>query len=79
MTPQNQKKFKEHFGELVAIWHSGLSDTEKCNEWLKIRDRDFCLVLGTRSAIFAPLKNLKLLIVDEEQDSSFEADGKPNL
>ena len=77
MTPQNQKKFKEHFGELVAIWHSGLSDTEKCNEWLKIRDRDFCLVLGTRSAIFAPLKNLKLLIVDEEQDSSFKQMESP--
>ena len=45
----------------------------------KIRDRDFCLVLGTRSAIFAPLKNLKLLIVDEEQDSSFRQMESPTI
>ncbi len=78
MTPQNQKKFKEYFGELVCIWHSALTDSEKCNQWLKIRDKDFCLVLGTRSAIFSPLKNLKLLIVDEEQDTSFKQMDSPS-
>ncbi len=64
-----------HFKSKIAVLHSGLSPGERLNEWLKILKDEAQIVIGTRSAVFAPLKNLGLIIVDEEHDSSYKEEG----
>ena len=65
------------FGDTVAILHSGLPDVERAREWWRVRRGEARIVVGTRSAIFAPLENLGLIIVDEEQRSSYKQDETP--
>jgi primosomal protein N' (replication factor Y) (superfamily II helicase) len=65
------------FGDEVAILHSGLSDKERAEHWHRIRRGDARAVVGTRSAVFAPVANLALIIVDEEQDSSYKQEETP--
>jgi primosomal protein N' (replication factor Y) len=72
LTPQTLQRFQKRFGIQVAVYHSTLTDKERFKTWMNSREGTVKLVLGTRSSIFLPFKNLGLLIVDEEHDSSFK-------
>ncbi|RUO20971.1 primosomal protein N' [Aliidiomarina iranensis] len=72
LTPQTVARFRNRFQVPVVVLHSGLSDQERLQGWLQARDGHAGIVLGTRSAIFTPMQNLGLLILDEEHDSSFK-------
>lgn len=75
LTPQFLARFRARFGELaVGVLHSGLTDRERFEEWLRIRRGEARLVIGPRSAVFAPVDNLRLLVVDEEHDGSYKQD-----
>lgn len=76
LTPQLTGRFQARFGGGIAILHSGLSDGERYDEWRRIRRGLARIVIGARSAIFAPLENIGIIIVDEEHESSFkQSDG----
>ena len=77
LTPQTVLRFKERFGSIIAIFHSGLSDSEKYDEYRKIKKENIKIVIGARSAIFAPLENIGIIIVDEEHSSSYKQDNMP--
>jgi primosomal protein N' (replication factor Y) len=77
LTPQVAALFRARFGGAVAIQHSGLSDGERHDQWHRIRRGDVNVVIGTRSAVFAPLHNPGLIIVDEEHDTSYKQDETP--
>ena len=77
LTPAVQSQFVARFGDLVAVLHSGLSETERHDEWWRARRGGARVVLGTRSAVFAPLANLGLVIVDEEHDTSYKQEETP--
>lgn len=77
LTPQMVERFKGRFGESVAVLHSGLSQGEKYDEWRKIERGEAQVVVGARSAIFAPLENIGLIIIDEEHESSYKQDETP--
>jgi primosomal protein N' (replication factor Y) len=77
LTPQVAALFRARFGAAVAIQHSGLSDGERHDQWHRIRRGDVDVVIGTRSAIFAPLRQPGLIIVDEEHDTSYKQDETP--
>jgi primosomal protein N' (replication factor Y) len=68
---------RARFGEQVAVLHSALADNERSREWWRVRNREARVVIGTRSAIFAPLENVGLIIVDEEQESSYKQQETP--
>jgi primosomal protein N' (replication factor Y) len=69
---QMERRFRARFGERIAVLHSGLSDGERYDQWMRIRGRQAGIVLGARSAIFAPLDDIGLIVVDEEHDSSYK-------
>ncbi|RRR55537.1 primosomal protein N' [Streptococcus suis] len=77
LTPQMTNRFIARFGQQVAILHSGLSDGEKYDEWRKIERGEAQVVVGARSAIFAPLKNLGAIIIDEEHEATYKQDSNP--
>lgn len=77
LTPQMMRKFSSYFGEDVAMLHSALRMTERYDQWKRIRRGEVRVVLGTRSAIFAPLQNLGLIILDEEQEGSYQSENTP--
>ncbi len=77
LTPQMMRKFSSYFGSDVAMLHSSLRMTERYDQWKRIRRGEVRVVLGTRSAIFAPLKNLGLIIMDEEQEGSYQSENPP--
>jgi primosomal protein N' (replication factor Y) len=77
LTPAVAGVFRATFGERVAIQHSGLSDGERHDQWQRIRRGDVDVVVGTRSAVFAPLQSLGLIIVDEEHDGSYKQEESP--
>ena len=77
LTPQMMRKFASHFGEQAAMLHSSLRMTERYDQWKRIRRGEVRVVLGTRSAIFAPLKHLGLVILDEEQEGSYQSENPP--
>lgn len=77
LTAQIVNKFYDHFGNDVAIFHSGLSQGEKYDEYLKILRDEVHIVIGTRSAIFTPLSNLGLIIIDEEHSETYKQDSNP--
>jgi primosomal protein N' (replication factor Y) len=77
LTPQVAALFRARFGAAVAIQHSGLSDGERHDQWHRIRRGDVDVVIGTRSAVFAPLANPGLIVVDEEHDTSYKQDETP--
>jgi primosomal protein N' (replication factor Y) len=77
LTPAVAAVFRGRFGDRVAIQHSGLSDGERHDQWQRIRRGDVDVVVGTRSAVFAPLANIGLIVVDEEHDSSYKQDENP--
>lgn len=76
LTIQTMNFFKNYFKENIAILHSSLSDREKYNEYLKIKRKDVMVVIGVRSAIFAPLENLGVIIIDEEHSDTYNEYSK---
>ena len=76
LTIQTMNFFKNYFKENIAILHSSLSDREKYNEYLKIKRKDVRVVIGVRSAIFAPLENLGVIIIDEEHSDTYNEYSK---
>jgi primosomal protein N' (replication factor Y) (superfamily II helicase) len=72
LTPQLAARFRARFGDRVAVLHSGLSDRERFEEWSRLREGRAQIALGARSAVFAPLERLGVVVVDEEHDSSFK-------
>lgn len=77
LTPQMVQRFKKRFGSNVAVLHSGLSTGEKYDEWRKIHRKEVKLVVGARSAVFAPFENLGMIIIDEEHESSYKQEEMP--
>ena len=72
LTPQLVDRFKQRLGARIAVMHSGLTDTQRLNAWLEARNGDARVIIGTRSAIFTPLPELGLIVIDEEHDASFK-------
>src|SRR5690625_5268002 len=77
LTPQMVNRFKGRFGSNVAVLHSALSSGEKYDEWLKVQRGEVRVVVGARSAIFAPFKNLGIIIIDEEHENSYKQEDQP--
>ena len=77
LTPQMMARFTAYFGDEVALLHSALRDTERYDQWKRIRRGEAHIVLGTRSAVFAPLQNIGLIVLDEEQEGSYESENAP--
>ena len=77
LTPAVAADLHQAFGDEVAILHSALTDQERAEQWHRIKQGDARMVVGTRSAVFAPVSNLALLIVDEEQDASYKQEETP--
>jgi primosomal protein N' (replication factor Y) (superfamily II helicase) len=77
LTPAVALTFRQAFGDHVAIQHSGLSDGERHDQWHRIRRGDVDVVVGTRSAVFAPLRAIGLVVVDEEHDGSYKQEETP--
>jgi primosomal protein N' (replication factor Y) len=77
LTPQMVERFKGRFGSKVAVLHSALSVGEKYDEWRKILRKEVSVVVGARSAIFAPFENLGIIIIDEEHESSYKQEDNP--
>ncbi len=77
LTPQMVKRFKGEFRENIAILHSKLTPVQRAKEWLSIYTGEKKVVLGVRSAVFAPVKNLKYVIIDEEHEATYKQDSNP--
>ena len=77
LTPQMVDRFIARFGDNIAVLHSKLSNGERYDEWNKIKNGEAKIVIGARSAIFAPVKDLGIIIIDEEHDSSYKSDSTP--
>lgn len=77
LTPQFVSKFQKRFGNKIALLHSMLSDGEKYDEWRKIENKEASIVIGARSAIFAPLENIGIIIIDEEHSSTYKQENTP--
>ncbi len=79
LTPQTVNWIRGRFGDLAAVMHSRLSDRQRYDEWDRIRQGQARIVVGPRSSIFAPVENLKLIIIDEEHDSSYKSESFPKF
>lgn len=77
LTPQLAGRVISQFGKDVAVYHSGLTEVQRLNQWKKIKNGKVKIAVGTRSAIYAPFKNLGLIIVDEEHDHSYKQEESP--
>ncbi len=77
LTPQMIETFSSHFGDEVAVLHSSLSMGERYDEWKRVRQGKARVVIGTRSAVFAPCSNLGLIIIDEEQEETYKSENNP--
>jgi primosomal protein N' (replication factor Y) len=77
LTPQTVDRFRAVFGDRIAVLHSALSDGERYDEWLALRDGRKQIAVGARSAVFAPLRNLGAIVVDEEHESSYKQGESP--
>ena len=77
LTPQMLHTFSSHFGDEIAVLHSSLSTGERYDEWKRIKNRRAKVVIGTRSAIFAPVSDLGIIIIDEEQEETYKSENSP--
>jgi primosomal protein N' (replication factor Y) len=77
LTPQTVARFRARFGDMVSVLHSGLTDGERFDEWAKVSDGKVKIAVGARSALFAPFRNLGLIVVDEEHENSYKQDKAP--
>jgi primosomal protein N' (replication factor Y) len=77
LTPQTVARFQARFGDTVALLHSALSEGERADEWRRLRSGEARVVVGPRSAVFAPVADLGLVVIDEEHDASYKQEGDP--
>jgi primosomal protein N' (replication factor Y) len=77
LTPQMLSVFSSFFGDKIAVLHSALSSGERCDEWKRIKSGEASVVIGTRSAVFAPVSSLGLIIIDEEQEYTYKSENTP--
>lgn len=77
LTPQLLRIFASHFGTQIAVLHSSLRSGERYDEWKRVRSGEAKVVIGTRSAVFAPLKDLGLIVLDEEQEATYKSENTP--
>ena len=77
LTPQMIERFHRYFGDRVAVLHSGLTMGERMDEWKRIRDGGAQIVVGTRSAVFAPLARIGMIVMDEEQEATYKSEMSP--
>ncbi|MDD5613460.1 MAG: primosomal protein N' [Candidatus Omnitrophica bacterium] len=77
LTPQTVSRFISCLGDEISVFHSRLTEAQRFQEWLKLKEGINKVCIGTRSSIFAPLKNLKLIVIDEEHDSSYKQQDSP--
>jgi primosomal protein N' (replication factor Y) len=77
LTPQTVDRFRSRFGECIAVLHSSLSDGERHDEWHRIRNGEAKIAIGARSALFAPIENVGLIVVDEEHEPTYKQDESP--
>ncbi len=77
LTPQTVERFRSRFGDEVSVLHSGLTERERFDEWNKIHQKKVKIVVGARSALFAPFRNLGLIIVDEEHEATYKQNDTP--
>ena len=77
LTAQTIQLFRHRFGDSIAVFHSGLSLGERLDEWKRVRRGQAKIVIGTRSAIFAPVQNLGLVVIDEEQEHTYKSESSP--
>lgn len=77
LTPQTLNLFMNRYGREVAVFHSALSAGQRLDEWKRVRNENVRIVVGTRSAVFAPLENLGLIIIDEEQEHTYKSEQTP--
>jgi primosomal protein N' (replication factor Y) len=73
---QMERRFRARFGDRIAILHSGLTSGERYDQWMRIVRREVAVVIGARSAVFAPLRNIGIIVVDEEHDTSYKQDSR---
>jgi primosomal protein N' (replication factor Y) (superfamily II helicase) len=73
---QMERRFRARFGDRIAILHSGLTSGERYDQWMRIVRREVAVVIGARSAVFAPLRNIGMIVVDEEHDTSYKQDTR---
>ena len=79
LTPQMVDRFLARFGHCIAVLHSKLSVGERYDQWQKIKNKEAKIVIGARSAIFAPISNLGIIIIDEEHDGSYKSEMSPRF
>ena len=77
LTPQTVHRFRARFGDMVSVLHSGLTDGQRHDEWMKVRDGRVRIAVGARSALFAPFEKLALIVVDEEHENSYKQSEAP--
>ena len=77
LTAQTIRQFQRWFGDGIALFHSGLSLGERLDEWKRVRRGEASIVVGTRSAVFAPVQNLGLIVMDEEQEHTYQSESSP--
>lgn len=77
LTPQTVERFRARFGNMVSVLHSGLTDSQRYEEWMKVHRGEVKIAVGARSALFAPFRKLALIVVDEEHDSSYKQSETP--
>lgn len=77
LTPQTEARFRERFGDEVAVWHSNLKETDKYHTWNQVKQGAKKIILGARSAIFMPVKDLAYIFIDEEHENSYKQDSNP--
>ena len=79
LTPQLLAKFKARYGNNVAVFHSGLSLSKRLEEWKRVKNGEAKIAVGTRSAIFAPMENIGLIVIDEEQEYTYKSSSVPRF
>ncbi len=77
LTPQILERFRQRFGDAISVWHSRLTPKQRAQEWQRLREGSSRIVVGTRSAVFAPVQSLGMIIVDEEHDDSYKQQDTP--
>ncbi len=77
LTPQTVARFRSRLGDLIAVMHSRLSPGERYDEWCRVRNGEATVVIGPRSALFAPVQNLGLIVIDEEHETSYHSEQRP--